>query len=117
VRSWSARQVSTARFQCVAGGCLLGHEDGSGRVALGQVDVDNGVEERVWPLEHDAGAVAGVRLCARGAAVFEVLEQFEGIRHGLVGPRSFEVDQRADPAVRPLIGGGTAPVGLDVVHR
>ena len=54
-----------------------------------QGEVDDGPEEAVGDLEEDAGAVAGVDLGARRAAVVEVAERVEGVgddRRGWRGP-------------------------------
>ena len=44
-----------------------------------QGEVDHGPEEAVGDLEEDAGAVAGVDLGPRGAAVVEVAQRVEGV--------------------------------------
>ena len=54
-----------------------------------QGEVDDGAEEAVGDLEEDAGAVAGVDLGARRAAVVEVAEGVERVgddRRGWRGP-------------------------------
>ena len=50
----------------------------------GQVEVDDLAEERVGDLHQDAGAVTGVRLGARGAAVLEVAQRGQRLRHDVV---------------------------------
>jgi len=53
--------------------------------------------------DHDAGAVARVLLGARRTAVFEVLEQFDGVGHRSVARIAVEINDSADPAVRTLV--------------
>ena len=48
---------------------------------LGQLEVDDRAEELVRDLDQDAGAVAGVRLGAAGAAVLEAEQRGERLAH------------------------------------
>jgi len=79
------------------------HEHGADGVHLGQIGVDDLAEEVVGARDHDAGAVARVLLGARRTAVFEVLEQFDGVGHRSVARIAVEINDSADPAVRTLV--------------
>jgi len=80
---------------------LVDRADG---VRFGQRVVDDGLEEFVGPLEHDARAVAGVLFGAGRPAVFEVAEQVDSVGDDVVGRTAVEVDDGADAAVRSFVG-------------
>ena len=68
---------------------VLRHEEMADGVVAGlrQLDVERGAllrEERVRDLDEDAGAVAGDRVGAHGAAVLEVLQDSERVLDHLV---------------------------------
>jgi len=65
---------------------LVGHEAHPDAIApaRGQLEVDDGAQERVGDLDEDAGAVAGLLVSARGAAMLEVLERLERERDDVV---------------------------------
>ena len=92
------------------------------RPARRQVDAllgEHGAEELVRDLGEDAGAVAGVRLGAGGAAVLEVLERGDGLLDDLVGLLPRHLRDEGDAAgvllelgvVEPLGGGDGRPHG------
>jgi hypothetical protein len=69
-------------------------------------------QEAVGHLQQDAGAVAGVRLAAAGAAVEQVDEDLQGLPHDGVRGSSLDVDDEADAAgVRARGRGGRDPGG------
>ena len=70
-----------------------------------QVEVDDRAEEAVGDLDQDAGAVAGVGLGARRAAVLEVAERADAHRHDLVAGPALDVDDERDAAGVVLEGG------------
>ncbi len=49
-------------------------------------------------LQEDAGAVAGVVVAAAGAAVFEVLEDLDGLAEDVVRFAVLQIDDEADAA-------------------
>ncbi len=55
-------------------------------------------EERVRNLDQDAGAVAGARIGADGAAMLEIAEDRQGVLDDLVRFFSFDVGDKADAA-------------------
>ena len=85
---------------------LLGvarQEDEPGAVLAGrrQGDAEPGAlaaQEPVRHLEQDAGAVAGVRLAAAGAAVQEVDQDLERLAHDRVRAPPLDVHDEADAA-------------------
>ena len=93
----TSRQPSTERFSSAAI-CSIrwrvlatcssspGRNAGADGVlaGAGQVEVHDLAQERVRHLHEDAGAVTGVRLGARGAAVLEVAERGQRLRHDVV---------------------------------
>ena len=66
--------------------------------AGGQREVDDGAQEAVGDLEQDAGAVAGVDLGARRAAVVEVAERAEGVGDDRAAGHALDVADERDPA-------------------
>ena len=79
---------------------------------LGQRDAQRvGVlpEEGVRDLELDAGAVAGVRVAALGAAVLQVDEHLDALLDDRVGAGAADVGDHADAAAVVLMGGGVQP--------
>ena len=67
------------------------------RRAAGQLEVDHLAQERVGDLDQDAGAVAGVRLGAGGAAVVEVAQRGERLDHDVVAGTPVSVATKATP--------------------
>ena len=65
---------------------------------LGQREPGDRAEERVGNLGEDAGAVAGVRVRARGAAVLKVAKDAEGAGHHIVTAPGPQVRDKADAA-------------------
>ena len=63
-----------------------------------QREVDHRPEEPVGDLEEDAGAVTGVDLGARGAAVVEVAERVEGVGDDRTAGPALDVADERDPA-------------------
>src|SRR5262249_46959002 len=55
-------------------------------------------EERVGNLDQDAGAVAGERIAAAGAAMGEVLQHGERLLDDVVGALALDVHHEADAA-------------------
>jgi hypothetical protein len=68
-------------------------------------------------LDHDARAVTGRLLRARGTAVFEVLQQFQPIREDPVPTVAVEVHHDPDAAVGPCVGRVRQPVVLIVTRE
>src|SRR5262245_65368531 len=74
---------------------------------LGQLDLEAralGLEEGVWDLDEDAGAVAGNGIGAHRATVLEVLKDIERVLDDVVRRPASEVGDEADAArvVLPL---------------
>ncbi len=82
---------------------LLRHEQRADRVVAGlrQLEADLGGlarEERVRDLHQDAGAVAGARVGADGAAMFEVAENVDRVVDDLMRLPALDVGDEADAA-------------------
>ena len=69
-----------------------------------EVLLDDSTDEVVGQLEQDPGAVAGVRVGARGAAMLEVLERDDRALHGLVRRHAVELGDHRDAAGVVLVG-------------
>ena len=86
-----------------------------------QLDPDRGAHERVGDLDQDAGAVAGVRIRALGAAVLEVLERVERLLDDGMGRLAPQLRDERDAARVMLVGGvveASGPGGSSVrVHK
>ena len=87
----------------VAPGGLARHEQRADRVVagLGQLEADLGglaLEEGVRNLHQNAGAVAGARIGADRAAVFEIAENAERVGDDLVRFPALDVGDEADAA-------------------
>ncbi len=52
----------------------------------------------MWDLHQNTGAVAKARICAGGAAVFEVAEDADRVRHDLMRLSALDVGDKADAA-------------------
>ncbi len=81
--------------------CLIERQEGeAGGVAahLGQFEPGYRAEERVGKLGEDAGAVAGIRVGARRAAVLKVAENAQGAGHDTVAAPGPQVRHQAHSA-------------------
>ncbi len=89
------------------GGGVVGQEDQPGAVVTGrrQVEGERRAEERVWHLQEDAGAVAGARVGAAGAAVLQVDQEIQRLPHDIVRLAAFEMGDEADAAGVVLVTG------------
>ena len=84
------------------------HEPGAVVAGGGEGDAEAAAlagEERVGHLDHDARAVARVRLAAAGAAVEQVLQHGERLAHDGVRLSALDVDDEADAAGVVLVSG------------
>ena len=77
----------------------------------GQLEVDDGAQERVGDLEQDAGAVAGVDLGAGGAAVVEVAQRGERLGHDVVAGLAGQGRHEGDAAGVVLVAGVVETLG------
>ncbi|ELZ83290.1 hypothetical protein C454_03232 [Haloferax gibbonsii ATCC 33959] len=80
------------------------HEHRTGRVTVRKLGFEDCFEEFVRSLEQDTRPVSGVLLGARGAAVLEVLQEFEAVCDDSVRGAVFKVYDGPNAAVRPLVG-------------
>ncbi len=77
----------------------LGWEEGQAdgvAAGLGQAEPGDRAEERVGNLREDAGAVAGVRVCAGGATVLKIAQDAEGVGHHVVATSGPQVCDKAN---------------------
>ncbi len=79
------------------------HEQGADRVFAGRRQAEAVLlgrrgEERVRDLDQDAGAVAGARIGADGAAMLEIAEDRKRVLDDLVGFAALDVGDESDPA-------------------
>ena len=81
------------------------------RVLRRQLEVDHRAQERVGDLDEDAGAVAGVGLGAGGAAVVEVAQRGQRLRHDVVAGLAGERRHERHPARVVLVAGVVEPLG------
>jgi hypothetical protein len=92
-RSWQRRAIGgVARQEYHAGAVMAG---------FGQRDAELAAlatEEGVRHLDQDAGAVAGVLLATAGAAMHEVAQHGQRLRHDLVRAAALHVHHEADAA-------------------
>ena len=72
--------------------------------AGGRQALDRRSEERIGQLDQDSGAVAGVCIGPRGAAVLEVRERRQGPADRLVGGLAVEARDERHPAGIVLVG-------------
>ena len=62
------------------------------------------LEETVWNLQQDTGAVAGIDLATAGAAMLQVLEDGQGLADDGVRLAPMHVDHKADAAGIVFVG-------------
>ena len=80
---------------------------------LGQADAERrafAAEELVRDLDQEAGAVAGVRLAAAGAAMVQVFERGQPVVNDLVRALALEMDDEAHAAAVVLELGAVEPL-------
>jgi hypothetical protein len=76
-----------------------------------------GAQESVGNLDQDAGAVAGQRIGAHGAAVLEVAQNLQALTHDVVRLHALAMDDEADTAAVMLVPGVVQTLARRHGHR
>ena len=110
---------SSTRTARAASGVVGGQEDQAGRVRADrrQLEVDHGAVELVRHLDHDAGAVAGVRLGTPGTTVVETAQRGQARADHVVGAAAGDIHHEGDTAGVVLVARVVEALGRGAVMR